>query len=259
MSDAVAEAHSPGFDAGSVPVVGAVGMKKRKASEAAAAAVPAPKDAEEEPKPVVVPPPSTSGAPSPALPQSAVLFILGALLILTYSLESLAPTLDYVGRDIMLAVQVLHLAATAVYGLNADWVVVMVLANLAALTRFWRIEDPQSVIFDEVSRRSSNLSAGPLPPPPPCPLFSLPALLTLLFLLSCARAGVRLRLLPTPSPSPSLSPHSPPSHISGALQQVHDVVHFPALLRGHPPPPSQAGVCGGAVRAGLQGRAGGED
>jgi hypothetical protein len=212
MSDAVAEAHSPGFDAGSVPVVGAVGMKKRKASEAAAAAVPAPKDAEEEPKPVVVPPPSASGAPSPALPQSAVLFILGALLILTYSLESLAPTLDYVGRDIMLAVQVLHLAATAVYGLNADWVVVMVLANLAALTRFWRIEDPQSVIFDEVSRRSSNLSAGPLPPPPPCPLFSLPALLkhTLVFAFLRARrraaaAATHPAPLPLPLP-PFLSP-----------------------------------------------------
>jgi hypothetical protein len=103
------------------------------------------------------PPPAAARTAAHSAPPAAAAFqanltlcLLGAALVATYSLESLAPTLDYVGRDIMLGVQFAHLLATAAYGLRADWLLAALLANLAALTRFWRIEDPQSVIFDEV-------------------------------------------------------------------------------------------------------------
>ncbi len=115
------------------------GLTHRKASAPSHAAA----DAEEKAKPPM--PPAAA-----AFQANLTLCLLGAALVATYSLESLAPTLDYVGRDIMLGVQFAHLLATAAYGLRADWLLAALLANLAALTRFWRIEDPQSVIFDEV-------------------------------------------------------------------------------------------------------------
>lgn len=137
---------------------------------AAGPTVTAPVDAEDLKK-------SAVPAPSAFLHNVTVCGLL-ALLVLTYSLESFAPTLDYVGRWIMLAVQLVHLLATAAYGLRADWVLVAALANMAAFTRFWRIEDPQSVIFDEVScGMGRGLLAQSLShaTPSPCP-FPLGAL-----------------------------------------------------------------------------------
>ena len=122
-------------------------VKQRKGTASAAPVV----DAEDKPKPLLAPAPALTPAPASGFLHSVTLVVLTAGVFLTYSLESLAPTLDYVGRDVMLVVQLVHLVATALYGLRADWVLVAALANLAAWTRFWRIEDPQSVIFDEVS------------------------------------------------------------------------------------------------------------
>jgi len=81
---------------------------------------------------------------------NSVVILLIVALFFTYSLESSAPTLDYWGRNLMLFAQLIHLVATAMYGLKTDWFLVCTLANLAAFTRFWRIEDPNSIIFDEV-------------------------------------------------------------------------------------------------------------
>ncbi len=139
-------------------------LKQRAGKRAAGgAASQLPLDSEEEAKPALAAAAAPAAAPAAAaaFPHTLALVLLAGCLVATYSLESLAPTLDYVGRDIMLAVQVVHLAATAAFGVRQDWVVAAALANLAAFTRFWRIEDPQSIIFDEVSGRGLE---GFLPP-----------------------------------------------------------------------------------------------
>ena len=39
-----------------------------------------------------------------------------------------------------------------------DWAIIVTLAVVAAVTRFWRIENPKDVIFDEVCRTCSASS-----------------------------------------------------------------------------------------------------
>lgn len=101
---------------------------------------------------------TSQAAAASAFYHYATVVVLLVCLFATYTLETAAPTLDYWGRGIMLLVQVVHLIFTAMYGLKVDWVLVAVLANLAAFTRFWRIEDPNSIIFDEVSPQTFSFS-----------------------------------------------------------------------------------------------------
>ncbi len=181
-----------------VPPMADAELKQRKPVRGGAAPQ-QPPDAEEEAKPLAPAAaqaaPAAAPAAAAAIPHTLALTLLAACLVLTYSLESLAPTLDYVGRYIMLAVQLAHLAASAAFGVRQDWLVAAALANAAAYTRFWRIEDPQSIIFDEVRERARS--------PPP---------------ILAARVG-HARSLPR-SPSHSLPPLCPPSaapRATGAL------------------------------------------
>ena len=63
----------------------------------------------------------------------------------------------------MVAIQATLLAATLVWGAGRqwrDWVLLAGLGSLAALSRFWRIEDPASIIFDEVCHCSTLHSSA---------------------------------------------------------------------------------------------------
>ncbi len=121
---------------------------------------------------------------------SARVLLPVAVVLLTLALRSTYPEeMDYVGFYMMLAIQGVLLVATLLLGDKdwADWAVLTGLGTLAALTRFWRIHDPQGIIFDEVraippSPPLFSLAVAPHaltpspPPPPPLPCPPLPPL-----------------------------------------------------------------------------------
>jgi len=85
--------------------------------------------------------------------QGVRLLLPVAGLLVTLGLRSAFPAeMDYVGFYMMLAIQVVLFLATMLFGGHGwlDWALVTGLGTLAALTRFWRIHDPQGIIFDEV-------------------------------------------------------------------------------------------------------------
>ena len=118
------------------------------------------------------------GAAGGGAPLPLRLLLPAAGILATLALRSAYPQeMDYVGFYTMLAIQGVFIAASVLVGGEgwADWALVTGLGTLAALTRFWRIHDPSSIIFDEVRVRDTIFTHPALPPqihpsaPPPPP------------------------------------------------------------------------------------------
>ncbi len=144
-------------------VAGGAASAATKRGKGAAAPASAPADADE-PK---LHTPSAAASRHPRDP--VYLAVPLVAMALTLALQWRFPLLDYVGLYFMLAIQGALFVATLLFGAGRawdDWALLAALGSLAAFTRFWRIEDPQGIIFDEVRGRPRAARRAPAPRAP---------------------------------------------------------------------------------------------